>query len=60
MITIGSAGIAIGGSLTGAPAAMLRSDRSVLVLGRWSDNALWSWDGRIGQQAWKRVGGTLR
>ena len=60
VITIGSAGIAIGGSLTGAPAAMLRSDRSVLVLGRWSDNALWSWDGRIGQQAWKRVGGTLR
>jgi glucose/arabinose dehydrogenase len=54
------AGVAIGGSLTSAPAALVRTNGVTLVVGRGSDNALWAWDGRAGVQAWSRVGGSLR
>jgi glucose/arabinose dehydrogenase len=54
----GAFATAVGGSLTGAPAAVSRSGSSWVLLGRGSDGALWTYDGRPGHYTWSRVPGT--
>jgi predicted lipoprotein with Yx(FWY)xxD motif len=36
-----------------------RSSTSYTVIGRGTDNALWSFDGRPGHYTWSKVGGKL-
>jgi hypothetical protein len=54
----GSFATAVGGALNGAPAAVSRSGSSWVLLGRGTDGALWTYDGRPGHYTWTRVAGT--
>lgn len=54
----GAFATAVGGSLSGAPAAVARSGSSWVLLGRGTDGALWTYDGRPGHYTWSRVAGT--
>ena len=54
----GAFATAVGGALSGAPAAVSRSGSSWVLLGRGTDGALWTYDGRPGHYTWTRVPGT--
>jgi hypothetical protein len=54
----GAFATAVGGSLSGAPAAVQRSGSSWVLLGRGTDGALWTYDGRPGHYTWSKVPGT--
>ena len=55
----GSFATAIGGLLSGAPAVAMRSSTSYIVLGRGTNGALYTYDGRAGHYTWSMVGGAL-
>ncbi|WP_270886394.1 PQQ-dependent sugar dehydrogenase [Pedococcus sp. 5OH_020] len=59
VVSIGGFTTAVGGRVDSALAAASRSSTSYTVIGRGTDGALWSFDGRPGHYTWSRVGGRL-
>lgn len=59
VVSVGGLITAIGGQITGAMGVAERAPGSYTVLGRGTDGALWSYDGRPNHYTWTRAGGKL-
>jgi hypothetical protein len=59
VVDVGGFITAIGGQINGAMAVTQRAPGSYTVIGRGTDGAMWSYDGRAGHYSWTRAGGKL-
>jgi glucose/arabinose dehydrogenase len=59
VVDVGGFITAIGGQINGAMAVTQRAPGSYTVIGRGTDGAMWSYDGRAGHYSWTQAGGKL-